>query len=218
MKILKGFNLLKDEIVEGRIKIELPRGKWVADLSKEFSSFIFNITSMSLIKKNICNVLIEIKGNKFSNLLKKIEKHSSVSESSTVSVSSSSVLINVKTLEPLLLALFNREEIILKYPIKIINGIAEWNFFASRERINALFEELKAKGIRVELKSIGKPKIKNDLTDRQMEILNLALKNGYFEIPRRISLNELAQKLNISPSSLSETLRRIHKKVLMSTQ
>ena len=210
--------MLTDDIVEGSINIQLPQGKWISDLSKEFPDFTFNITSMSLLQNNVCNILVEIKGSKFSDLLKKIEEHVSVSESSTVSITSSSVNINVKTQEPLLLLFFNKEEIIIKYPIIIKNGWAEWNFFASRERITALFEDLELKKIEVNLNSIGKPRIKNDRTERQMEILNLALKSGYFEIPRRISLNQLAQKLNISPSSLSETLRRIHKKVLMSTQ
>jgi len=46
------------------------------------------------------------------------------------------------------------------------------------------------------------------LTDRQREALRIAYERGYFDIPRRVSLEEVATELDISPSSASERLRR----------
>lgn len=46
------------------------------------------------------------------------------------------------------------------------------------------------------------------LTDSQHEALRVAYEMGYFEIPRRTSLDEVAAELGIPPSSLSERLRR----------
>jgi hypothetical protein len=46
------------------------------------------------------------------------------------------------------------------------------------------------------------------LTDRQQEALRTAYQMGYFEIPRTATLEEVAAELGISPSSLSERLRR----------
>ena len=54
----------------------------------------------------------------------------------------------------------------------------------------------------------------NELTERQMEILKLAYKLGYFDDDRRISLTELAEKLGISVPTLEEILRRALKKVV----
>lgn len=54
----------------------------------------------------------------------------------------------------------------------------------------------------------------NDLTERQMEILKLAYKLGYFEEDRRITLTELAEKLGVSAPTLEEILRRALKKVV----
>ncbi len=53
-----------------------------------------------------------------------------------------------------------------------------------------------------------------ELTERQMEILKLAYKLGYFDVDRRISLRDLAEKLGISPPTLEETLRRALKKAV----
>ena len=52
------------------------------------------------------------------------------------------------------------------------------------------------------------------LTDRQMEVFDLACRHGYYEEPKKISIEELAQKLDISPSTCSELLRKAERKLL----
>jgi len=46
------------------------------------------------------------------------------------------------------------------------------------------------------------------LTDRQREAVRVAYELGYFEIPRKASLDDVAAELGISASSCSERLRR----------
>jgi hypothetical protein len=48
----------------------------------------------------------------------------------------------------------------------------------------------------------------DSLTDRQREAIRTAHEMGYFEIPRRAALEDVAAELGISASSLSERLRR----------
>ncbi|RQG97492.1 helix-turn-helix domain-containing protein [Natrarchaeobius oligotrophus] len=48
------------------------------------------------------------------------------------------------------------------------------------------------------------------LTPQQREALEAALEYGYFEIPRRISMEELAAELGISHQALSERFRRAY--------
>ncbi|MGI0054942.1 MAG: helix-turn-helix domain-containing protein [Thermoplasmata archaeon] len=52
------------------------------------------------------------------------------------------------------------------------------------------------------------------LTVRQEEILRRALAEGYFDVPRRISLTALAPKIGVAMSTLSVTLAVIEKKIL----
>ncbi|TDA41909.1 MAG: hypothetical protein DSO07_02070 [Thermoproteota archaeon] len=53
------------------------------------------------------------------------------------------------------------------------------------------------------------------LTKRQEEVLIAAVRMGYFDIPRRIKTKELAKMLGISQASLTETLRKAMKKLIM---
>lgn len=56
------------------------------------------------------------------------------------------------------------------------------------------------------------------LTDRQREALRTAYERGYFEIPRRTSLESIATELGISASSVSERLRRAQTQLIEETE
>lgn len=47
-----------------------------------------------------------------------------------------------------------------------------------------------------------------DLTDRQRETLATAYREGYFSIPRKVTLGDLADRLDVSDQAISERLRR----------
>ncbi|WP_224333605.1 helix-turn-helix domain-containing protein [Haloprofundus halobius] len=49
------------------------------------------------------------------------------------------------------------------------------------------------------------------LTGPQHEILTRALEEGYFEVPRRTTLSELAERMGISAQAASVRLRRAHR-------
>jgi hypothetical protein len=55
------------------------------------------------------------------------------------------------------------------------------------------------------------------LTDRQREALRIAYELGYFEIPRRATLEDVAGELDISASSASERLRRAQTQLIEET-
>jgi len=64
----------------------------------------------------------------------------------------------------------------------------------------------------------GEPEAPGDgLTDRQREALRTAYEMGYFAIPRRASLDDVATELGITASSLSERLRRAQTHLIETT-
>jgi hypothetical protein len=54
----------------------------------------------------------------------------------------------------------------------------------------------------------GEPAGRFGLTTEQYEVLSEAAENGYFEVPRGVTLEELADQLDVSHQALSERLRR----------
>jgi predicted DNA binding protein len=55
------------------------------------------------------------------------------------------------------------------------------------------------------------------LTDEQHQAMERAVELGYYEIPRRITLEELAADLEISHQALSERLRRANRNLIVET-
>jgi len=55
------------------------------------------------------------------------------------------------------------------------------------------------------------------LTDPQREALRIAYERGYFDVPRRASLEAVATELDVSASSASERLRRAQTKLVEET-
>lgn len=55
------------------------------------------------------------------------------------------------------------------------------------------------------------------LTDTQRETLDVAFEAGYFEVPRHVTLTELADRLGVSEQAVSERLRRGLSSLLITT-
>ncbi|QIB74440.1 DNA-binding protein [Halogeometricum borinquense] len=60
-------------------------------------------------------------------------------------------------------------------------------------------------------------KLSGLLTDRQLEIFDLAVREGYYEIPRQTTHQDLATKLDVSTGTVSEHLQRIESKIVTAT-
>jgi len=52
------------------------------------------------------------------------------------------------------------------------------------------------------------------LTERQIEALNLACSMGYYDMPKKKAITDIADKMGIGESAASELLRKVEKKLL----
>lgn len=209
---------MSDDIVRAEVEIELLSDKWLVELSKKFPNLSFNILSMSLIQKDVGNILVQVQGENTAPLFSVLNSHHSILGYYIISKTPTTTLLNVKVQNPLMYISSIENEILLKYPIQIRNGWAKWEIYSPRENINSFIQKLQLKEINMKLISIGKHKEKIILTPRQAAIMNMAMREGFYEVPRKINLSELASKLNISKSNLSEILRRLNKKLLKFNQ
>jgi predicted DNA binding protein len=127
------------------------------------------------------------------------------------------LVINVFTKDESILDSIVKSHVVINFPVNIKNGIAEFVLSGLRTSINSFFEILESKGVKYEIKILGKyvqDKTIIDLTPRQLEIYYRAQEEGYYDVPRRITLTELAVKLDLAKSTLSSMLQRVHKKLI----
>lgn len=84
--------------------------------------------------------------------------------------------------------------------------------FAEDEHISDFQEYFAAQGHTFTVNRLSQPQAPRQrefgLTATQHDTLVTALEGGYFEIPRRLSIEKLAERLDVSTSAVSERLRR----------
>jgi predicted DNA binding protein len=86
--------------------------------------------------------------------------------------------------------------------------------YQDRDALCRAHDRLVEQGISVDLRRVTdvttSVSTSSQLTSQQEEAIEAALERGYFEIPRDISMEELAAELGISHQALSERLRRAY--------
>ncbi len=104
-------------------------------------------------------------------------------------------------------------------PLEIRDGKLKISFIGNEQQMQEFFSKLGERGIHYKIASLtdasfspGSPLTK--LTEKQREVLIAAHKFGYYDLPRRISSEQLAKKLGIGDSTLVEHLRKAEKRLI----
>lgn len=85
--------------------------------------------------------------------------------------------------------------------------------FPDQSQLAEFYRQCVEEGITVTLESISHGGVDGSgdhrsLTELQLETLRTALEAGYFEVPRRATLVDIAEELGVSDSAVSQRLRR----------
>lgn len=121
-----------------------------------------------------------------------------------------------------LLAVLYDHEIVVDWPIRTLDGEGDHGLrvevVGTSRAIQRAAADLPA-GVELRLERMGEydpdaGRLSGLLTDRQRELFELAVREGYYEVPRRTTHRELADALDISPGTVSEHLQRVESKLV----
>ena len=205
-----------------RVKIKFPEQLWISHIFKEFPDVKMEISHFLPydLEKSIGNSAIEIMHYDIEKIIDEVRNHPSVFELSILEQEEKRVKFNIKTKDPYLLYAIIKCGVLIDFPVRVEDGFAFWRLVSSRERIDQLLTLFEQKKINFELLRIGISPYnieddKNKLTLNELNILDNAISTGFFEIPRKISLEGLANQMGKSKSALSVMLRKIIKKKVL---
>lgn len=89
--------------------------------------------------------------------------------------------------------------------------------FPNRAGLSSAVSDIEERGVRIDVRRMVEAGQDEDLettaalTEPQQEAIAEAYRQGYYDVPREISLEELANELDISHQALSERLRRANR-------
>ncbi len=204
---------MSQDIVQIKLSIEIPQGKWLTTFNKKYPELNFHILSNFLIGENLGITSFQIRGSSVKHFISDFKEKSAEKTTQILYEGEDLVILNVKEVDPWIFNTLVKTELLISYPVLVKEGKIRMEAITKRSIVDSFLIQLKKKGIKAEIERIGYYYKSTLLTQRQNEIVNLAYQYGFFNIPRSISLSEFAKDLNISKSALSEILRRIFKKL-----
>ncbi|MHA1235831.1 MAG: helix-turn-helix domain-containing protein, partial [Promethearchaeota archaeon] len=197
------------------IEIETPKQKWISEIFKKYRDLeivILNFLPYDF-EDFIANAIIQIYHYKIDEIIESIKDNPSVLGFSVLEKSENQAKINIRTKDPYLLYAIIKNGILIDFPVRLSEGVAIWKLVATRKKINDLLLQFEERGINFTLLRILNSDYniddnENKLNLEESQVIRKAIKLGFFDMPRRISLEELANELGKSKSALSVRLRK----------
>ena len=115
---------------------------------------------------------------------------------------------------------FDKRIIYTKPVIQHIDGYETWELASWGKEV--LMKIIDIPDFQMEILSIKKvegvdlflPQIQPNIPEKQMDAMKLAIKEGYYNFPRKTDLNKLAEKKKITKQTFQENLRKAENKLV----
>ncbi|WP_101297355.1 helix-turn-helix domain-containing protein [Halegenticoccus soli] len=167
-------------------------------------------------------LLVWASGDDFERFEAAAEDDPTVAELSSLATQDSKRLYRVEfarnELESLFATLFYDHDTLLVEGTVTASGWLLRMRALEKSAISTIYDRLREREIPVHFNSIFSESdshaFSTDLSEEQYEALSVAFERGYFEVPRRTNLTELAEEFPVSSQALSERLRRATATVL----
>jgi predicted DNA binding protein len=189
-----------------RIDVRLPEGHWAGDVTRAHPSATLRIEQHMPLTRG--------KGTarcwSSERLETTVEGHEGIEECTGMEDGRFSVTISAGGggfLRPLV-----DLGVVPRTPFEVRDGWVEWTVEGTREQMRTLIDRFRTDEIPHRLLST-RSTTSRLLTRRQREVFEVASREGYWDVPRRINLTELASLLKVAKSTLSNQLQRIESAV-----
>jgi len=203
-------------MMEAVLSLKIPNN-WMSDISAKYPATIKVIDRMPFSDKGVKDLVeIQAPADMMDEILDTIKKNPLVSKVDTTVTEKGKVLSAVTTSRCEICRILTDADVFLISAQSKDQGKVEWTIILSEKSVlKDIFDHLKSKSVEVDLVKLTKIDDKETLTERQDKITQVAFDRGYFDYPKRISLRELARMFDVSPSTLSEILRKGQRKIVM---
>ena len=200
-----------------RIRVRLPPSAWAAPFSERHPEAVIEILSRTDLDARRSLTEARLHGRESEGWLEEIRNLPLVEQMEPLSIAGPTTHFRVVHRTSGVVQVFRRLQLERRFPFTIRAAEASWVVVAPEAKLRSLIARLRKIAPAVTLESVRHTDLhppSGPLTPRQVDLLHRSIAAGYFEIPRRVSLTQLADDLNVAPSTLSERLAVIEKKLV----
>ncbi|QSW98790.1 helix-turn-helix domain-containing protein [Haloterrigena alkaliphila] len=201
-------------MAQATLTITMPEEIWIQQLSTAYPSATFRVLA-AVPGSETGFALVRITGPDVADVVEEMRDHAQITELSLAQYSENEVTVHFETTAPLLLFSSRESGMPIELPVEIVDGEATIEVTGSRDRLAQLAEQLENFGLQYRIEHVRERLHESQLlSERQLEVVVAAVREGYYDTPRRCSLTELAGQLDIAKSTCSETLHRAEEAII----
>ena len=176
------------------------------------------IIQCSVVGPNTGCSLIKINdnSNRYETLLKNNRNAENyLGEYSLIKIGKGQYLATVMNNNCALARILSESGVFLTSARPVTDDIIEWSVLAPNAAyVKNFIKRVTDLGYSINRKYMSDPEAEMKLTPRQEEIISFALKNGYYEIPKKITIDDICSEFGLSKSTLSVIMRAAEKKII----
>jgi predicted DNA binding protein len=190
-----------------RIEVRLPEGHWAGDVTRSHPSAILRIEEHMPLMKGRGTA----KASCSEDITATVGEHSGIEEVRALGSQQFAVDIIAGGggfLKPLL-----RVGVIPHTPFEVRDGWVDWTIACAQGKVRDLIAGFDDERIPYRLLSTRGVSSRM-LTPRQRLVFDTATQEGFYDVPRRVTLTALAAKLDVAKSTLSAQLQRIESTIM----
>ena len=190
-----------------RIEVRLPEGHWAGDVTRSHPSAVLRIEEHMPLRKGRGTA----KAACSEDIASTVGQHPGIEEVRSFDQQHFAVDIIAGGggfLKPLLTV-----GVIPHTPFEVRDGWVDWTIACAQGKVRELVAGFDQENIPYRLLSTRGVSSRM-LTPRQRLVFDAATQEGFYDVPRRISLTALAAKLDVAKSTLSAQLQRIESTVI----
>lgn len=201
-------------MAQATLSLTMPEDVWIQQISTDYPEATFRVLA-AVPGSESGFALVRIAGPVVPEVVDAMNDHPQLTEITLAQWSDNEATVHFETTAPLLLFSSRESGMPIELPVEIQDGEASIEVTGSRERLAELAEQLEHFGLQYRIEHVRERLHESQLlSERQLEVVAAAVDEGYYDTPRRSSLTELADHLDIAKSTCSETLHRAEEAII----
>lgn len=208
-------------IVVATLTYRLPDRIWVGGFSRAHPSVRIELLAYSPLSRDYLVADCWITGRPAGVWAGEISNYPDVRRVESIAAVGRGCLYRVTFHNPPVVYLYRRLRLPIPLPIWMQDGMGRWEIVARARVVRKLIDHFRRTvDPEVRIVSMHRGPLRShlpQLTDAQKRMLSEALAAGYYSVPRKVNLGQLAKRLRRSRSALSEALATVEEKLLEST-
>jgi hypothetical protein len=212
-------------MVTARLRVELPDAVWVGEVSRAHPEATFRLVAGLPDGEERAVEVGQVAAPNLTSVAATVRAHPAIETFDSIVAVEGRSLARYRTSDLLLYEVASVAGSPPLFPVEVRVGTATVDLSTYRTGVREAVAWLRDRGVGVAVDALTEGDdgagagagAGATLTARQREVAAVALRAGYYDVPRTATLADVAAELGVAASTASRTLRRAERRVLEAT-